>query len=195
MSEREGEREAIARLKAGDIGGLELLVKLYQVEALEAACLITHDYAMAEDVVQSAFLRAYECIDQFDSSRRFRPWFLRSVLNSALNATTSVSQSHTPLDQAVNLRHGDGSESKVVGIPGHGAGPEQLFEAAETREEIFDALEKLSPGQRAAVVLRYYLDLSDTEVSHSLHIPPGTVRRRLHDARQRLRLLLPRKVI
>lgn len=67
------ESEAITRLKRGDISGLEMLVKRYQVQALEAAYLITRDYHMAEDIVQSAFLRAYERIGQFDSDRPFGP--------------------------------------------------------------------------------------------------------------------------
>jgi RNA polymerase sigma-70 factor (ECF subfamily) len=65
-----------------------------------------------------------------------------------------------------------------------------MLEAAETREEILAALEKLSPGQRAAVVMRYFLDMSSAEVSQELAVPEGTVRRRLHDARLRLRRLL-----
>ena len=75
------EAEAIVRLKQGDIGGLEALVQRYQLPALRAAYLITHDRSLAEDVAQAAFLRAYERIDQFDVERPFGPWFLRSVVN------------------------------------------------------------------------------------------------------------------
>src|SRR5262249_1591254 len=69
--------------------------------------------------------------------------------------------------------------------------PATLLAAAETEEAIWAAIEQLSPPQRAAVVLRYYGDMSDAEVARRLALPSGTVRRRLHDARQRLRLLLP----
>ena len=67
----------------------------------------------------------------------------------------------------------------------------EALEAAETREEVLAALHKLSPAQRAAVFMKYYLDISDAEASRRLEVPPGTVRRRLHDARERLRKLLP----
>lgn len=63
------ERRAIARLKQGDIGGLEELVKSHQTRAMRAAYLIVRDRALAEDVVQDAFVRAYEKIAHFDESR------------------------------------------------------------------------------------------------------------------------------
>src|SRR5712692_3502470 len=81
------EPEAISRLKRGDIGGLEWLVLRYQLPAVRAAYLVTHDRASAEDLTQSAFLRAYERIEQFDDERPFGPWFLRSVVNDAVKVT------------------------------------------------------------------------------------------------------------
>ena len=67
------EAEAIARLKQGDVGGLEALVRGHQVQAVRTAYLITRDRALAEDVVQAAFVRAYERVGQFDSERPFDP--------------------------------------------------------------------------------------------------------------------------
>src|SRR3954467_7626853 len=82
------EREAIARLAGGDISGLELLVSRYQVQAVRAAYLVCRNSALAEDIVQEAFLRAYERIEQFDPDRPFHPWFLRMVVNDALKAAS-----------------------------------------------------------------------------------------------------------
>jgi RNA polymerase sigma-70 factor (ECF subfamily) len=80
------EKQAVAHLKQGDPRGLETLVYQYQLQALRAACLIVSDQALAEDIVQAAFIRAGERIGQFDSQRPFGPWFLRSVVNDALKA-------------------------------------------------------------------------------------------------------------
>lgn len=82
------ESEAIAQLKRGDINGLETLVYAYQVQAVRTAYLITHDRTLAEDIVQAAFLRAYERIAQFDATRPFGPWFLRSVVYDAIKVVT-----------------------------------------------------------------------------------------------------------
>lgn len=175
------EREAIARLQRGDIGGLESLVRAYQLPAVRAACLITRDRPLAEDVVQAAFLRAYERIGQFDATRPFGPWFLRSVLNDAIKATTRRNR-QVPLEHAA-----DGLHSPPVDAA---PGPEQLVEQIETRQELRAALARLPPAQRAVIVQRYYLGLSEAEMAAVLTCPPGTVKSRLHAARERLRLLL-----
>ena len=188
------ENDAIVRLKHGDMGGLEVLVRRYQVQALEAACIITRDYQLAEDVVQTAFINAYERINQFDSSRAFGPWFLRSVVNRALTTVSdSNSQKSVPIEIDLayqELSNLSGGEVTGMGLRSNEPAPEDVFEAAETRQEIFSALEKLTPVQRSAIVMRYYLDLTDDEASRRLNVPAGTVRRRLHDARERLRGLL-----
>ena len=80
------EQEAIDALIAGDIGGLELLVRRYQTKAMRAAFLITHNEDVARDVVQNAFLRVAERIEQYDRQRPFSPWFMRIVVNYALKA-------------------------------------------------------------------------------------------------------------
>ncbi len=179
------EQEAIARLKRGDVGGLEALVRRYQVQAVRTAYLITRDRALAEDVVQAAFLRAYERIGQFDAGRSFGPWFLRSVANDAVKAATRGKHQ-------ISLETGAGGEEASLAdlLADPNPGPADLVEAAETRQAVWTALGSLPPAQRAAIVLRYYLDLSEAEMAGELACPPGTVKWRLHAARKRLRRLL-----
>ncbi len=176
------EREAIARLKQGDIGGLETLVQLYQTPALHTAYIISRDHALAEDIVQAAFLRAYECIHQFDAARPFRPWFLRSVVNATLRACANRGQQ-------VSLDASDDDE--LADLPSADPGLDELLIAAATDEAVWATMTQLSPAQRAVVVMRYYLDMNEAEMAQNLNCPPGTIKRRLYDARQRLRRLLP----
>jgi len=128
------EQEAIARLKRGDIGGLEALVRRYQVRAVRTAYLITHDRALAEDIVQAAFLRAYERIGQFDAGRSFGPWFLRSVVNDAVKAAArrkrQVSLKASPEGEGASL-------ADLLADPA--PGPDDLVEAAELRRIVWDA--------------------------------------------------------
>jgi RNA polymerase sigma-70 factor, ECF subfamily len=172
------ESEAIARLKQGDIAGLETLVRHYQERAVRAAWLITCDRTLAEDIVQSAFLRVYERIHQFDSSRPFGAWFLKIVSNDAVRASQRAART-VPVEADASFD-----------LPDFQLSPEELIEQAETRQEVWEALAKLTPLQREAVVLRYFLGLSENEVAQELDCPPGTAKRRLHSARQRLRQLL-----
>jgi RNA polymerase sigma-70 factor (ECF subfamily) len=179
------EREAIARLQLGDVGGLEPLVRGHQVRALRTAYLIVRDRSLAEDVVQAAFVKAYERIGQFDARRAFGPWLLKIVLNDAIKAATARERQRS-LD-TITPEDLDAGEANLTD---RSPGPEELWLRAETAEEIWSALEQLTPDQRAAVVARYFLGLSEAQMTGALACPPSTVKWRLHAARNRLRVLL-----
>jgi RNA polymerase sigma-70 factor (ECF subfamily) len=176
------EREAIERLRGGDIAGLATLVTRYQTEATRIAQLITRDRALAEDVVQNAFVRVYDRIAQYDVERPFGPWFFRIVSNDALKAAQRSSR-----QISLNTRSNDLDQ-----LPDDTPGPDELLTTLEQFDSVTAALEKLAPEQRAAIVLRYYAGLSDREVGERMGSAPGTVRWRLHAARKRLRQLLTR---
>jgi RNA polymerase sigma-70 factor (ECF subfamily) len=183
------ERRAIARLKRGDIGGLEPLVRRYQLSALRAAILITRDRAMAEDLVQEAFLRAFERIDQFDASRPFGPWFLRMVVNDAIKMV--MRRGSAPSLDAPDAVGATLAERIVAPA----SDPLALLERAETVGEVAAALARLPAAQRAAIVQRYYLDMGEEAMAVASAVPAGTVKSRLHAARQRLRHLLGHGVV
>lgn len=176
------EREAVERLKRGDIGGLEELVARHHARAVGAAYLVSRDRALAEDVAQGAFVRAYEKIHRFDAERPFGPWFMKMVLNDAVKA---ASRRRRDVSSGVG-----GAEEALERLADPGAGPHELAEAAETRRRVWRAMEELPPAQRAAVVQRYYLGMSEAEMAESAGSPRGTIKKRLHSARGRLAKLL-----
>ena len=179
------EAEAINRMKAGDISGLQVLVEMHQVQAVQAAALITLDRALAEDIVQSAFLRSYERIRQFDQRRPFRPWFFRMVVNDAIKAAVRRKREVT-LDE-----EGDDSYRALVErLEAVGEEPEDLLLREEFTHLVRDAISKLPPQQRASIIMRYYLGMSEQEMSAEMNCAAGTVKWHLHAARQQLRRLL-----
>ncbi len=177
------EQQAIICLKQGDVAGLTLLVQAYQVRAVHAALFIVHDRDLAEEIAQEAFLQAYRKIGQFDERRPFGPWFLRIVINHALKAAERQRR-FTPIQEAedgYNL-----SEWLIDARPG----PEEMTQTEETREALWKAIEQLSPNQRKAVVMRYFLEKDESEMIRELNRPLTTVKWWLHSARQRLKKLL-----
>ncbi|MDQ6693697.1 MAG: sigma-70 family RNA polymerase sigma factor [Chloroflexota bacterium] len=181
------EQQAIELLKHGDISGLELLVQNYYVLAVRSAYFVNLDRALAEDIVQAAFLRVYERIDQFDAARPFRPWFLRMVVNDAHMAVRKRARLVTLNSEPQDDEYAQFSQE----LPGSDLALDELMIEAETTEAVWLALGKLSPDQRAVIVLRYYLGLSEAEMSTQLDCTPGTVKSRLHRAKRRLRQLMP----
>ncbi len=177
------EHEAVLRLQRGDINGLETLVRAYQTRAVRCAFLVIQDHAMALDVAQAAFVKAYERIGGFDAGRPFGPWFLKSVLRDAIKAATTRART-TPLEPLLD------GESGRVDLPDTDLGPEQLWEQRELAQAVLIALSDLPVAERAAIVQRYYLGLSEAEMAQASGSPRGTIKRRLHTARGKLRTLL-----
>lgn len=172
--------QAIQRLRSGDIGGLEALVSRYEAKAMRVAFLITHDEALAEDVVRETFMSLYRRIQQFDPTRPFEPYLLRSVVNAALNATRKA-------HRQVSL---GGDAEQVERLLEQAASVESEVEYRQLKQAIIQALAGLEPRQRAVVVQRYYLEMSEKEMAAALDAPPGTVKWLLSAARSKLRNLL-----
>jgi len=174
--------QAIRLMKAGDVGGLEVLVARYQQKAVQTAYLITHDEQLAEDVAQETFVRIYQRIRQFDEMRPFAPYLLRSIANAALNAAEKTAR-WVQLDDGTDVRD-------VSDLLLHAASVEEQADYLQLKRDVFSALAALSPRQRTAIVQRYYLQMSEKEMAESLSAAPGTVKWLLNTARERLRSLL-----
>ncbi len=185
MEEQLSDFQASARLKQGDLTGLDALMARYQLRALRAAYLIVQDRALAEDVVQEAFVRLAQRIHQYDDSRPFGPWLLRSVVNAALKAVRRQKRQ-------VSLEGIEAAESATLleALADPRPDPETLAVSAETCREVWQALRCLPPEQRAVIVQRYYLGYSEAEMTAAVQRPPGTIKWWLHSARQHLRSLL-----
>lgn len=176
------EKQAVQRLKQGDIHGLEFLVNQFQLKATRVAYLITRDLGLAEDVVQETFINAFRSIRSFDERCSFEPWFLQSVVNASVKLMQKSARQVEMGDES------DGSLfteliSKVESI-------EERVESIEIQKQIWEAMQKLSPRQRAVIVQRYFLEMSEKEMATESGAAAGTIKWLLNAARERLRMLL-----
>jgi RNA polymerase sigma-70 factor, ECF subfamily len=176
------DEEAIKQIKDGDIRGLEEVVKRYQEKAVQIAFLITRDSGQAQDVVQDAFIRAYEQREHYDPDRPFAPWFFKIVSNLAVRAALrdqkSMSLDLEEESMALLDRHAEHADLETV------------YEKIETEADICRALSTLPPEQRAVFIMHYLVDLKETEIAAALNRPPGTIKWQLFRARERLQVLL-----
>lgn len=174
----------ISRIQRGDLSGLKKLVELYQARAVHAAYLIVYDRAAAEDIAQDAFVKVAERIHQFDNRRPFAPWFFRIVINDALKVAKKQKA-------RVSLEELDEPTAQLARwLTDPGLSPEQVVEQNETRQIILQAIESLPPDQRAVVVMRYFLEMSEADMSARLERPLSTIKWWLRDARTRLSSLI-----
>lgn len=171
------ERELIERAQRGDGRAYESLVRRYQELAFRTAFLITNDAGDAEDVAQSAFLKAYFHLSRFRPGAPFRPWMLQIVANEAKNARRAR-QRHL-------LRmSGHRNTEEIAAVQ-----PEldnQLV-ATERSAWLVGHINAMSEADRQVIYCRYALELSETETASVLGCAQGTVKSRLHRAIGRLR--------
>lgn len=179
------DRIAISRLKQGDLDGLEILVNKYQARAVHAAYLILYERALAEDVAQTAFVKVAEHVQQFDERRPFAPWFFRIVINDALKLAKKR-KLQVSLDEESDERTTQLAEWLADPDPR----PEQLLEEKQLHGDVLKAIQSLRPEQRAVIVMRYFLEMSEADMSASMDRPLSTIKWWLRDARESLRKLM-----
>ena len=179
------DRIAISRLKQGDLSALEPLVKRYQVQAVHAAYAIVYDRAQAEDVAQSAFIKVMDRIHQFDEERPFAPWFFRIVVNDAIKLAKKQKR-NVSLEEQLD----EPSAQLAEWLTDPSLKPEPLLEQKEASESILKALQHLTPEGRAVIVMRYFLEMSEADMSAKMDRPLSTIKWWLREARERLRNLI-----
>lgn len=153
---------------------LEALYLRHGPQSLKLAFLLTGDKEAAEDIAQEAFVRAARRLTGLRNAEAFG-WYLRR---------TVVNMSNSYLRR---LRVERAYHRRLVGssAPGRVTLPDVV-----TREVVREAIESLPPRQRAVVVLRYYQDLTDSQIAAVLGWPVGSVKSALHRAVAALRLRL-----
>jgi RNA polymerase sigma factor (sigma-70 family) len=169
--------DLVAAAQRGDVEAYAELVRRYQALAVGLAAVVTRDPANAEDVAQEGFLKAYYALDRFRPGASFRAWLTRIVVNEARNALAASrrrAQLHTRVaDDGTRLTVGASAELSAVANEQHG-----------TLLAILDAQRE---DDRAVLLYRYVLDLSEAEMAEALGCSPGTVKSRLSRALARLR--------
>lgn len=151
-------------------------MRSYEELAFRAAYLIVRDEDDAADAAQDAFVRAYRSLDSFDAERPFRPWLLRIVTNTALNATRSSKRRDAATERLAQ-------DARPTRQPP----PDAAAEAAEQSERVWEAIGELPGDDQRLIYLRYFLETSEAEAAETIGRPVGTVKSRLHRALKRLR--------
>lgn len=176
------------RCRQGDSEAFERLVKKYYERMVTTAYGVLRRQEDAVDVVQSAFLKAYQGIASFSGKSSFSTWLYRIVLNQAIDwKRRAVRREAVSLSADV-----EGKEPQVdqQRLPQPVEDPRQAAFAGEAEARLEQCLESLSPEHRQAILLREVQGLSYQEIAEIMGCRVGTVMSRLHYAREALRAKL-----
>ena len=152
-----------------------MLVARYSASAHRAAAFFGAG-ADAADIVQDAFVKAFRALDQFREGSAFRPWLLRIVLNETKNAVRGRRRREALALRALDM--------PLVPDPAARAVEE------ERRRDLLAAIRRLREEERAVVLCRYFLELSEQETADALDVALGTVKSRTSRALAELRARL-----
>ncbi|HLH08338.1 MAG TPA: sigma-70 family RNA polymerase sigma factor [Terriglobales bacterium] len=170
--------------KAGDVGAFEELVRLYDRNVFRIAQHITQNREDAEDVVQEAFLKAYENLSQFQGQSKFYTWLVRIAVNEALmKLRRRRPERMVSLDEEVRTEE----DSMPREIADWSPNPEQQYNQAELKDILGKTVQGLPPSFRTVFVLRDVEGLSTEETAEALNLSIPAVKSRLLRARLQLR--------
>lgn len=170
--------------KKGDLEAFSQLVKRYDRNIFRIAQHITHNEEDAQDVVQDAFLKAYQNLEQFQGNSKFYTWLVRIAVNEALMKLRRRRTDKTvSIDEDVETEEG----SMPRELADWGPNPEQLYRQSELSDILKKTIQGLPPGFRTVFVLRDVEGLSTEETAEMLGLSIPAVKSRLLRARLQLR--------
>jgi RNA polymerase sigma-70 factor, ECF subfamily len=172
--------ECVRRVQKGDTDSFEILVRRHQKSIFNLVYRLLGDYDEAAEVAQEVFLSAYKSIDQFRGDANFSTWLYRIGLNHASTRRKSLNNAQR--------RHVSLDGTKV--IDDGAVDPAKSFEHKEIQQRVQQALNSLAPDDARIILLRDLQDVPYEDVAEMLDIPVGTVKSRLHRARQALKVNL-----
>lgn len=180
----DNDADVVARAKGGNPSAFEELFHRHERKIYRLALNITGRPEDAEDVLQDAFLGAFEHLGDFRGDSRFCTWLARIAINAGLMRLRKMrGDKSMPIDEAVNERGKTLPREFREWQPD----PEQIMAQGELRAILQQAVRTLSPSRRAIFMLRDVEDLSNVETAELLGLPVTTVKTHLHRGRRQLR--------
>ena len=168
------EKKLIKEIKKGNHNAFTTLYNQYSEYALRVALAVTKNSANGADAVQETFIRVYRNISKFDTSRDFKPWFYKILINECRRIMYFSTDALT-IDEKIE---NDRQLSK------------EDFYGFQEYESLYEAIQNLDEINRLPIILKYLQDFSEKEISQVLDLNINTVKSRLYKGRQKLRNII-----
>lgn len=181
MSDRDIDRELVARAQRGDKRAFELLVEKYQRKLGRLLSRFIRDPSEVEDVTQEAFIKAYRALPAFRGDSAFYTWLYRIGINTAKNYLMALGR-RAPTSTEVEAEEAEGFEEgeqlRDINTP------ESVLLSSEIAQTVNATIEKLPEELRTAIQLREIEGMSYEDIARVMDCPIGTVRSRIFRARE-----------
>ncbi|MGG1597122.1 RNA polymerase sigma factor [Paenibacillus naphthalenovorans] len=175
--ESQSEHRLLEEIRSGKKEAFAKLVEPLIPKAYHTALAILRSPHLAEEAVQNAMIEAYQSIKAGKEIRHFNGWFSRVIANRALDLVRKENRF-------------DGLDIESVIVNDTSSSPVEKILRKEQSSEILEAVMSLDIQQRTVIVLYYFQEMKIDEIANVLHVNEGTVKTRLHRARNRLSKLV-----
>lgn len=176
--------ELIIAVLAGNLKAFDELVFRYQRAMLTVAQQVVRNPTEAEDIVQDAFLLAFEALPKLDNLNRFGSWLYAITRNRALRFMKRSSK--------FQLHEDEDAELQIEADPAS-TDPAQILVQESTHEAVRDAINSLPTDFQEVITLYYWADMPQKRIAETLSLPITTVKWRLHKAKDILKSLLEKR--
>jgi RNA polymerase sigma-70 factor (ECF subfamily) len=177
----------VERVKAGDQAAYSSLVHKYKGRIYSVIYNMTSNREDANDLAQETFIKAFRSLDRFRGRSQFFTWLYRIAVNATLSHLKKNRLRHFFNYEDLQEETANGEWLEAMTSASRSDRPVFL---RELQEKLNEALQQLSPKHRAVVVLFEVEGMSHEEIAEILKVSTGTVRSRLHYAKQQLQALL-----
>ena len=168
----------VRRAKKGDYRAFDLLVLKYQSRVIATVFKYVKEKQLAEDIAQEAFIKSYKSLDSFREESSFYTWVYRIAVNTAKNYIVSSKRREEIIMTDLSEDNNYYPEKPDIDSP------QDILNASELRDLIFETLSSLGEETRTALSLREFDGLSYEQIAEISNCPVGTVRSRIFRGRE-----------
>ena len=184
------DKELAALSAAGNQGAVAELLGRYERPIFSLIYRMVRDRALAEDLAQEAFIRAFNAISSYDPRYKFSSWIFKIANNHTIDHLRRRKLDTVSIDGSPHAQTAREEEQTRMVVESTDENPQEYVEHRELGDQIEQAIGTLRPEYRTAVLLRHVEGYAYEEIAEIMEVPLGTVKTYLHRARSELKKIL-----
>ena len=186
MFDRRADLNIIRRCKQGEEAAFQEILSRYRTPIYNLCWRMTRNDEDALDLAQEVFIKVFRLLDRFDEQYAFHSWLFRIATNHCIDHLRRQRLRFLSLERD----GGTAEEEAALQVASEDPEPDVILERREALEKLEEVIAELPPHYRVITLLRHDQQLSYEEIAESLQLPLGTVKARIHRARNMIQQLL-----
>lgn len=181
QQEADADFEVVKRVQAGDVAAFDILIRRYRERVFGVVYNLTSNREDTADLVQDAFIKAFQSINRFQGQSSFFTWLYKIAVNTTLS---HLRKNRMRTFFSLEKVQEEGTATEILNKLTDTSGADRDAYLKELQEKLNEAMQKLSIKHRTVITLFEIDGLSHTEIAQVMDCSEGTVRSRLHYAKQ-----------